>query len=321
MRPATTRRTFLQAAATAALGASLPAINSLEAASAETAAPLIIDTHTHFYDPSRAQGVPWPGKQDKVLYQTILPKDYRAQPVPQPVAGTVVVEASAWVEDNQWILDLAAKDPFLVGLVGNLPVGTPEFAALLKRFAANPIFRGIRIGHGALKTGLTQPAYLADLRRLADHDLELDINGGPALLLDAAKVAGEIPALRLVINHVANVKIDGQTPPVEWRAGLRAAAAHPRVFCKVSALVEGTSRSDGTAPRAVDFYRPVLDAVWQAFGEDRVIYGSNWPVSNRFASLATVQGIVTDYFTAKGPGALAKFFSGNAAAAYKWVHR
>ena len=71
----------------------------------------------------------------------------------------------------------------------------------------------------------------------------------------------------------------------------------------------------------MDFYRPVLDAVWQAFGEDRVIYGSNWPVSNRFASLATVQGIVTDYFTAKGPGALAKFFSGNAAAAYKWLHR
>lgn len=323
MHLATPRRTFIKAAATAALGASLPAPHPLvaAAASAGSPAPLLIDTHTHFYDPNRPQGVPWPGKQDKVLYQTILPKDYRAQPVPQPVAGTVVVEASAWVEDNQWILDLAAKDPFIVGLVGNLPVGTPEFAALLKRFAANPIFRGIRIGHSALKTGLTQPAYLADLRRLADHDLELDINGGPALLADAAKLAGAIPALRLVINHVANVRIDGQAPPAAWRDGLRAAAAHPRVFCKVSALVEGTGRSDGTAPRAVDFYRPVLDAVWQAFGEERVIYGSNWPVSNRFAPLATVQGIVADYFTAKGAAARAKFFSGNAAVAYKWVKR
>jgi hypothetical protein len=58
----------------------------------------------------------------------VLPKDYRALPVPQRVDGVVVVEASPWVEDNQWILDIAARDKFIVGLVGNLPLGTPEFA-------------------------------------------------------------------------------------------------------------------------------------------------------------------------------------------------
>ena len=319
MRPFVNRRTFLQSTAVATLGPALSA--TAVAAAAGAVHPPIIDTHTHFYDPARPEGVPWPGKQDPLLYRTTLPKDYRQQAVPHPVTATVVVEASPWVEDNQWILDLAARDPFIVGLVGNLPVGTPEFAALLKRFAANPVFRGLRVNHAALQKGLTQALYLDDLRRLADADLELDINGGPTLLPDAARLAEKLPNLRIVINHVANVRIDGKAPPTPWLEGIRAAAAHPRVFCKVSALVEGTGRSDASAPRAVDFYRPILDAVWQAFGEDRLIYGSNWPVSQRFAPLATVQAIAADYFAAKGPVAREKFFARNAATAYRWIKR
>jgi L-fuconolactonase len=279
----------------------------------------IIDTHTHFYDPLRPQGVPWPRKDDAFLYRTYLPKDYRSQPVPQAVTGTVVVEASPWVEDNQWVLDIAAKDPFIVGLVGNLPTGKPEFAAHLKRFATNPLFRGIRIKHALLKAGFDQPAFLSDLCLLAKNDLELDLYGGPALLTDVAKLAELLPELRIVINHVANVKIDGQAADAPWRAGMRAASMHKHVFCKISALVEGTGRNDGTAPHDVTFYHSVLDVVCESFGEDRVIYGSNWPVSERFAPLATVQGIVTDYFTGKGRSATEKFFSKNAAEAYRWV--
>ncbi len=312
-----TRREFLQTATVGVAGLALGAQPALAAA----APRIIIDSHTHFFDPSRPQGVPWPGKDDKSLYRTVLPKDYRAVPVPQPVTGTVVVEASPWVEDNQWVLDLAAKDKFIVGLVGNLPVGTDEFAGHLKRFAANPIFRGLRVSHAALKAGLEQSRYRADLALLAKHDLELDVNGGPDMLVEVARLARELPGLRIVINHLANVKVDGQAPPSEWRRNLEAAAQHKHVFMKVSSLVGGTGKSDGTAPHDVKFYQPILDAAWEAFGADRLIYGSDWPVSDRFASLATVQGIVTDYFTAKGQAAVVKFFSRNAQAAYKWVKR
>src|SRR3954463_3661175 len=72
----------------------------------------IIDTHTHFYDPTRPQGVPWPGKGDKKLYRPVLPSEYKQLAKPFGVVGTIVVEASPWVEDNQWLLDLAAKEPF-----------------------------------------------------------------------------------------------------------------------------------------------------------------------------------------------------------------
>lgn len=308
----TTRREFLTATA------------ALAAAPVFAAAPgplTIIDCHTHFYDPKRPEGVPWPGKGDNVLYRTMLPTDYRAQPVPQPVTGTVVVEASPLVEDNQWILDLAAKDKFIVGFVGNLKPGEDAFAGHLKRFAANPLYRGIRISEGALRTGLGNAAFIADIKRLADADLELDVNGGPTLLPEVARLAKELPGLRIVINHLSNTRIDGKNVLPTWRADLEAAAKFPQVFLKVSALVEGTGKNDGSAPRDVEFYRPWLDIAWNAFGPDRLIYGSNWPVSERFAKLATVQGIVHDYFGAKGRAALEKFFAGNARTAYRWVRR
>ncbi|MEQ2007566.1 MAG: amidohydrolase family protein [Limisphaerales bacterium] len=310
----TTRRQFLTA--TAALAAA-PALIA-----APKAAPLvIIDTHTHFYDPTRPTGVPWPGKGDAVLYRPTLPANYRAQDVPQPVTGTVVVEASPLVEDNQWILDLAAKDRFIVGFVGNLKPGEDAFARNVKRFAANPLYRGIRVNEGALRTGLGNAVFVADIKRLADADLELDVNGGPTLLPEVARLAKELPTLRIVINHLSNTRIDGKNVSPTWRADLETAAKFPKVFLKVSALVEGTGKNDGSAPRDVEFYRPWMDVAWNAFGPDRLIYGSNWPVSERFAKLATVQGIVHDYFSAKGPDALAKFFARNAQAAYGWVRR
>jgi L-fuconolactonase len=90
---------------------------------------------------------------------------------------------------------------------------------------------------------------------------------------------------------------------------------------KVSGLVEGTGRAQADAPANLAFYRPTLDAVWEAFGEYRVIYGSNWPVSARFAPYATVFNLVAEFFNGKGASAAEKFFSKNAAKAYKIASR
>ncbi len=285
-------------------------------------APWVIDTHTHFYDPTRPQGVPWPSKGDRQLYRPVLPPEYRTLTRPHQVVGTVVVEASGWVEDNQWVLDLAEREPFLVGLVGHLDPGTPDFPALVQRFAKNELFRGIRIGSGALAAGLAQDRFRADLRRLADLDLELDVNGGPAMLPDIARLGVAAPGLRVVINHVANLRIDGKTPEAAWQDGMRrAAAASTGIYCKVSALVEGAAPPGEKAPAALDFYRPVLDTIWQAFGEDRLVYGSNWPVSDRAAPYGVVQRLVSDYFAEKGAGVLRKVLRENSRAAYKWKQR
>jgi L-fuconolactonase len=317
------RRQFVVRTVQVAAGATLTGwVSGLQAApgqaSGSASGSSVIDTHTHFYDPNRPQGTPWPPREDKLLYRTVLPKDYRALPVPRPVTGTVVVEASPWVEDNQWVLDLAAKEHFIVGLVGNLPIGTEEFATHLKRFAANKVFRGIRIRDYNLDGSLDKADFLGDLKQLADSGLSLDLVNGGDILLFAERVAKTIPSLRIIIDHLAGLVVNGKAPPLPWVEKMRALAQRQNIFCKLSGLVEGTSRTDGTAPRDVEFYRPVLDTMQKLFGPERLIYASNWPVSERFAPLATVQGIIGDYFAAVGRRAEEQVFSRSAQAAYRW---
>lgn len=285
-----------------------------------TPAPRIIDTHTHFYDPTRPQGVPWPPANDPVLHRTVLPPDYRALATPAPVAGTVVVEASPWVEDNQWILDLAARDRFIVGFVGNLPLGTEAFAGHWRRFTANPLFRGLRIRDVDLERALQQPAFIADLRRIAASGLSLDLVGGPDLLGPALRIARALPELQIVIDHLAGVRIDGGPPPAAWLEGMSRLAECANVAGKLSGLVEGSGRR-GLAPVDVEFYRPVLDAMWSRFGPDRLIYASNWPVCEHYATLFTVQKIVADYCQGRGPEAEDKVFRKNSWTVYRWIER
>ncbi len=281
----------------------------------------LIDTHTHFYDPTRAEGMPWPPREDKLLYRKVLPQDYRALSTPAPVTGTVVVEASPWVEDNQWVLNLAAQDPFIVGVVGNLPIGTNAFAGHLRRFATNPLFRGIRIRDRKLDDLLAAPSFFEDLKLLADNQLALDLVGGLEILAFANRLTKALPNLRLVIDHLAGLPVDGKTPPTEWKKQMKTIASAPNIYCKLSGLVEGTGRVNGDAPREVGFYRPVLDVMCELFPTNRLMYASNWPVSERFAPLAVVQGIVADYFRSHGSAVERSVFSQSAKAAYQWVER
>jgi L-fuconolactonase len=289
------------------------------AASALNAAPRpsrIIDTHTHFYDPSRPGGVPWPEKDDRLLYRTVLPAEYRKMAEPLGVTGTIEVEASPLLEDNQWVLDLAAKDKFIVGTVGHLDPGQSGFARHLDRFHKNPLFLGIRVGvlwgrnflqdmHGA--------GYLDDLKHLADSGLELDVvgDGDESILPAIVRVTDQIPSLRVVIDHLP-------FDPKDKQAEMRAIGQRPQIYAKVSNVLR---RVDGRVPRDLAFYRASLDYLWDLFGEDRLVYGSNWPVSDRIAPFAVELRLVQEYFAIKGSAASEKYFWRNSQAAYRWKSR
>ena len=111
--------------------------------------------------------------------------------------------------------------------------------------------------------------------------------------------------------------IDGKEVPKDWLEGMQLAGSNKNVFCKVSALAEGTRKTMGDAPKEVEFYKPVLDSLWNVFGEDRLIFGSNWPVSVRAATYETIHKIVHTYFSMKGKVAGEKYFMKNALAAYR----
>jgi len=276
---------------------------------------MIIDTHTHFYDISRPAHY-WPPRNSD-LYRTCLPEHYKALAQPFGVIGTVVVEASPQMVDNEWILSLAEKDTFIKGFVGNIGLGSAAFAGDLARLAANPLFVGVRANWWD-SGQLLAPEVVDDLKDLADRNLELDILCGVPALLGLPELQHKVPGLRVVINHVAGVRIDGRPPDRVWVNAIRPLADCPGVFCKVSGLVEA---HHGAVSSRLEDYVPTLDFLWNVFGEDRVIYGSNWPVCERAAPYATVQGIVTGYLKRKGEPAARKFFYENSQKAYRWLER
>ncbi len=278
---------------------------------------MLIDAHIHIYDPFRPQGVPWPPAKDRLLYRTVLPEHYRALAVPEGVHGGLVVEASPWTDDNHWVLDRVAADPYMTGEIGNLVPGTVGFRDELTRLASNSLFRGIRRPCPDPALG-DEDAYMRDLALLADLGLTLDVmvHGD----WDAfERLAARFPDLSMVLCHLAHPRTDGKEPDRVWAEGIRRAARHCNVYCKVSGVAE--SAVERPAPADTGFYAPVLDVVWDAFGDGRVVFGSNWPVCELATSFANVLRIAHEYVANRAAVVASNLFQANGERAYGWVTR
>jgi L-fuconolactonase len=204
----------------------------------------------------------------------------------------------------------------IVGFIGNLELGKPEFAGHLKRFSANPIFRGLRLNGRNVANNLGQREFEDDLHRLADRRLTLDLVGSARMLPDVERVANLVPGLRIVIDHLPFGQWDGDVTAA--RSALTGIADMPNVYAKISNVVR---RVDGRIVEDAEFYRPGLDMLWQLFGPDRAMFGSNWPVSNRVAPYAGVYKVLADYFGTKERSEAEKFFWKNSQEAYLWKPR
>jgi predicted TIM-barrel fold metal-dependent hydrolase len=106
-----------------------------------------------------------------------------------------------------------------------------------------------------------------------------------------------------------------------WHEGIRVAAKCPNVWMKVSALVEQAKGAEGAAPKDASYYLPILNHLWDCFGPDRLVYGSNWPVSDRGGSYKTVINLVSEFFSSKGQEACEKYFWRNSQDVYRWIER
>jgi L-fuconolactonase len=281
---------------------------------------MIIDTHQHFWHIGEgdAKG----------------PEDYKIVAAPEGITGTILR-----LKENQWALDLAAKEPLIVGVCGAIKSG-PEFGSELEKFAGNPLFRGICYSGRDIED-VEKGSFLSDMENLAAKDLQLDLlrvcpgffggpmamrayTGTPKSLEGLFKIAERVPKLRIVVEHIGGMPIDGKPINKTWEEIFKKMAAYPQIYMKVSGLMEkATSRPDNErATELLSFYRPTLDALWEIFGEDRLFYGSNWPVCEHVGDFI-VNGlrIVRPYFAEKGEEASAKFFWKNSKKVYKWVPR
>jgi len=307
------RRTFLAGMA----GIAAQSLN------AQPAPIPIIDTHIHLFDTTRPQGVPYPDKNNATLYKPAFPDRYRKIAQPLGIVGAIEVEASPWIEDNLWVLDVAAKDTIIVGTVGDLEPGKPEFPEYLERYHRNPLFRGIRYGNmwgRNISSELSKPEFIAGLKLLADAGLVLDTaTPRPELIEAMVRVSDRVPNLRIVIDHLPQLDPPSESAALkQYDANLRELAKRPQVYVKISEVLR---RVNGRVPTDLNFYRPRLDQLYGIFGEDHVLYGSDWPNSDNWLPYEIELSVVREYFTGKGRAAAEKYFWKNSIAAYRWIRR
>jgi len=282
----------------------------------------IIDTHIHMFDPGRPGGVPWPAKNDTALYQAALPERYQSLAGPFGVVGAIVIEASSLASDNDWVLNVAANHPIIVGMVGDLIPGTPGYQKDLDRLHANPLFLGIRYGNlwgRDLAVDANKPGFLPGLKMLAERGLVMDsANPDLSLIRAIARVADEIPELRIVIDHLPSARVPSEAAAHdEYWSLLRHLAQNKNVFVKLSEVIAARIEQAG----GPTFNQETLGALWDVFGEDHVLYASDWPNSDHHATYAETITVLRDFVKPKGRKAEEKFFWKNSVAAYRWHPR
>ena len=283
---------------------------------------MIIDTHQHFWNIDRpwAKGV----------------QDYRILAEPEGITGTILR-----LEENETALEIADREPFVVGVCGEVIPG-PEFESKLNKYAANPLYRGICLfGPVLVNVEKDKKMFLNCMEQLAAKDMPLELLrvlpgfwGGPQAMqkFQGTKesvqglltIAESLPNLRIVIQHMGGLPIDGKPITAEWEEKFQMLAKYPQIMIKVSGIMRGdATRAPGErSNESLSFYRPVLDAVWKYFGEDRLMYGSNWPVSEHEGDFITnTMRIVRRYFSEKGHVAYDKYFWKNSLNTYRWKPR
>jgi L-fuconolactonase len=309
------RRDFLAGAAATALSASI----------AEAAAPLadipIIDTHVHLFDSRRPQGVPYAGSPEwaKEKNGVALPSTYRGYAVPLGIVGAIELEASPWIEDNLWVLEQEHTDPLFVGTVGDLEPEKPDFADEFARFRKDPLFLGIRCGNiwnRDVTEQVNDPKFIDGLRRIADADMVMDTANPDVELMQAmVKINDKIPSLRIMLDHLPSFD---PTPAQQagYDAVLKEIHGRPKIYAKLSEIDHRTMPARGLAA-----HKARLDQLMATFGEDRVVFGSDWPNSWGTATPAQIVDIARAYFATRTRAAAEKYFWKNSLAFYKWKKR
>lgn len=309
----------------AAYGAGALAVSRSSSALAGTTSSShpILDAHIHLFDPTRPGGVPWPEKTDTALYKPALPPRYEALSSPFGIVGAIAVEASPLASDNEWLLGVVERNPVIVGFIGDLIPGTADYRPHLEKLHANPLFRGFRYGNlwnRDLAVDIDKAGFVDGLKELARADLVLETaNPDPRLIRAALTVSERVPGLRIIVDHLphAPVPVEANARKEYW-ANLRQLAQNPGVFVKLSEIPVVKQGRLITNPA---LYRGPLDAIWEVFGEDHVLFGSDWPNSDHVAPFADTMAIVNAYMAGKTSAAAKKFFWENSKAAYRWRPR
>ncbi len=272
----------------------------------------IIDTHQHFwkYDPVNYS---WINDEMQVIRKDFLPGDLAVIVNEEKLHGTIAVQADQTETETDWLLQLAAKNDFIKGVVGWVDLRSSNIEQRLHHYQQFSKLKGFRhVLQGEEPSFMLQESFLNGISKLNEFGFAYDILIFPHHLSAALQLVKQFPQQRFVVDHVAKPHIkDGQID--DWKAGMQQLAKHNNVYCKISGMVTEADWKDWTAEQLKQY----IDVVVESFGIDRIMYGSDWPVCLVASSYNKWIATVKEYFSAYSAEEQEKVFSGNAIKFYQ----
>ncbi len=252
--------------------------------------------------------------QMSALKRDFLPPDLQPLLAANGFDGSVAVQARQSLEETRWLLELASRHEFIRAVVGWVDLRSEDLPRQLELLAHQPKLAAVRhvLQDEPDDEFMLRPDFKRGIAHLREFHLAYDLLLYPRHLRIAARLVAEFPAQPFVLDHLAKPEIAAQRLS-PWREDIQALAAFPNVSCKLSGLV---TEANWQAWQAEDF-QPYLDTVFQAFGPDRLMIGSDWPVCTLSADYARAMQIVTDYLRQFPEAELAAVLGGTCARLYR----
>ena len=248
-----------------------------------------------------------------VLKRDYLPTDLKPLLTETKFDGTVAVQARQNLEETRWLLELADHYDFIKGVVGWVDLCSPDLHTQLKTFCKHPKLAGVRhvIHDEPDDDFMLRPDFRRGIAQLCEFNLAYDLLLLPKHLPIAVKLVEEFPEQPFVLDHLGKPDIRArQISP--WQENVTVLAQFPNVLCKLSGMVTETVWNGWRSGE----FNQYLDVALAAFGPERVMIGSDWPVCNLSGDYATTMKIVTDYVQKFTPTVREKILGANCARFY-----
>lgn len=272
----------------------------------------VVDSHQHFWDPGRFDYFWMQGDAIKPIQRTFGPGDLAPLLRENGVDATVLVQALMSVDETRWFMETAAATPFVAGVVGWVDLLAPDVADVIAELRARPdgqTLVGVRhmVQDEPDPEWLSQPQVKRGLRALADAGLTYDLLLKPPQIAAATRLCAEMPDVRFVVDHIAKPPI-ASGKIASWRDAMAPFAGMPHVSCKLSGMI---TEADWKTWSPEDL-KPFVQQTMEWFGEDRVMFGSDWPVCLLAGGYGQVVSALEQALGPVSDEARAKIWGGNA---------
>lgn len=273
---------------------------------------MIIDSHQHFwmFDPVRDA---WIDESMVAIRRDFLPSDLKPILDANGVDGCIAVQADQSEDETRFLLDCAEKNELIKGVVGWIDLLADNVEERLQHFSSHKSLKGIRhvVQAEPDPNFMLRSDFQAGVACLSKFNLVYDILVYPHQLPAAVDLVKKFPEQQFVLDHIAKPQIS-EGIDLQWKQNINALSEAPNVYCKLSGMVTETN---GFTWEEVEFY-PYMEVILEAFGTDRILYGSDWPVCLLAGAYKDVFSIVTNFIQQLSPTEQQKIMGLNAIHVY-----